>query len=77
MEREGIRIRMRSNSIKKECYLTLKVSENILQNSILKRQKKKVNKKKKMQRQENSLLWAFPVKFIKVKGDQVVPLKSL
>lgn len=76
MEREGIRIRMRSNSIKKECYLTLKVSENILQNNILKR-KKKVNKKKKMQRQENSLLWAFPVKFIKVKGDQVVPLKSL
>lgn len=30
-----------------------------------------------MQKQENSFLWGLPAKFIKIKGGQVVPLKSL
>lgn len=59
-----------------------------MQNNILSRQKRKtknptkpqIKKKKtpeKMQKQENSLLWGLPAKFIKIKGGQVVPLKSL
>jgi len=70
---------MRSNSIKNNAISvkkTVKTSCETIPRGDQKNHTQEINNKKKMQRQKNSILQAFPVKFIKIKGEQVVPLKS-